>query len=137
MFFEFFPSIPLYPAAYYLLLSPHPFLTSFPVLQQPLTPAPVFTPTHSRPAFTSCLPHNLWLCHLLPDIPHLSFSHSIFFYHGDRGRKFVQNGSKMIASFHSHTYSPFVISFNIVTFSVQILLLNELRNNKCHNWSCY
>ena len=125
---------PLISCTYYLpLLSHHPFLTSFPVLQQLLTPTPVFPPTHSRPAFSCCLPHNPWLCHPFPDIPPLSFSHSIFFYYGDRGRKFIQNSSKVIASFHIHSYIPFLISFNIVTFSVQILQLNELRNNKCHS----
>jgi hypothetical protein len=98
-----------------------------------LTPTPVLSPIHFRQAFSFCLPHNPRLCHPLPDIPHHSFAHSIFFYHGDRGRKFVQNGVKVIASFHIRTYSPFILSFNIVTFSVEILFLNELRNNKCHN----
>jgi len=94
---------------------------------QTLTPTPVLPSTHPpthpfQAAFSCCVLHNPWLCNPLPDIPHPSSSHRIFFCHGERGRKFGQNGSKVFASFYIHTHSPFVISFNIVMFSVQILL---------------
>ena len=141
MSFAFFP-IPLYPATYYLLLlSPHTFLTSFPVVQQPCSAnidTNTGTPTHPFQAYPYLLssPQPL-IVSFIPDIPHHSYLHSMLFYNCDRGRKFVQNGGKVIASFHFYTYSSFILSLNIVTSSVEILLWNELRNNKCHNWSCY
>jgi hypothetical protein len=52
-----------------------------------LTPTPALPPTHFSPASSCCLPHSPWLCHPLPDISHLSFLHSIFFYYDDRDRK--------------------------------------------------
>ena len=141
MSLAFFPSIPLYSATYYLLLSPHPLLTSFPVLQQPCS-ANIDTNTSAPTHPLQACPYLLFspqpqIVSSIPDIPHHSFSHSILFYHCDRGRKLIQNGGKVFASFHIHTYSSFILSFSIVTSSVEILLWNELRNNKCHNWSCY
>lgn len=127
MSFSFFPSIPLYPATYYLLLlSPHPFLTSFPVLQEPCS-ADIDTNTNTpTDPFQAC-PYLLsspqpLIVSSVPNIPHHCFSCRILFYYCYRGRKFVQNSSKVIASFHIYTHSSFILSFNIVTSSVEILL---------------
>lgn len=84
------------PPVTFFFCPPNHFLTSFLVLQQPCSAnidTNTSTPTHPfQAAFSCCLPHNPWLYHPLPEILHLSFSHSIFFYHGDRGR----NLSKMV-----------------------------------------
>jgi hypothetical protein len=92
---------------------PHPFLTSFLVLQQPRSAdIDTNTSTPTQP-FQACLyllssPQPL-LVLSIPDIPHHFLSPSIFFCHCDTGRKFIQNGGKVIASFHVHTYSSFML----------------------------
>jgi hypothetical protein len=101
------------------------------------TPTPLLPSTRYRATISCWLLHNLRLCHPLPHIPCHFSSHSIFFCQDDRGSKCIQNGGKVITSFHIPTYSPFIILFNIVTFSVEIRLLNELRINEHNNSPCY